>query len=116
MIAHFAGLFTGLFSVLGFLHRHPSPFMEVIMQRLLSLSVLPMLALACGTGETRTALQGAADSKVLICHGTASATNPYVKISVSQAALETHLNGHGQHNHPNCLFDPTPATDCWCRP
>src|SRR5258706_4237097 len=85
--------------------------MEANMQRLLSLSVLPMLALACGTGETRTALQGAADSKVLICHGTASETNPYVKISVSQSAVATHLNGHGQNNHPDYeLIDA--AADC----
>ncbi|HEX9995655.1 MAG TPA: hypothetical protein VGB45_00810 [Abditibacterium sp.] len=38
------------------------------------------------------------EHKVAICHGTASAKNPYVLIIVDESAKETHLNGHGQNN------------------
>jgi hypothetical protein len=52
-----------------------------------------------------SAAQAADNEKVLICHGTASETNPYVVISVDTHALIGHFDGsgpgHGQNNHPD---------------
>ena len=66
---------------------------------------LGTLALVSG-GLTATAL-GSQDGKVLICHGTASKTNPYVLISVDSSALAGHFDGtapgHGQRNAPDFL-------------
>ncbi len=55
--------------------------------------------------------QGATGEKVLVCHGTASATNPLVLIEVSQSALNGHFDvaqdgtlvatGHGKQNAPD---------------
>jgi hypothetical protein len=54
--------------------------------------------------------QGATDEKVLVCHGTASATNSLVLVEVSQNALNGHFDvqdgvvvgaGHGQQNTPD---------------
>ena len=59
----------------------------------------------CGIGATAAQAGG---GKVLICHGTASETNPYVLISVSANAADTHLGGHGQNNYP----DFSGQTDC----
>jgi hypothetical protein len=43
--------------------------------------------------------------KVTICHGTASAKNPYVMITVDESALKGHFNGtapgHGKNNYPD---------------
>lgn len=65
---------------------------------------------ACGLlaiGVVATA-QGARDEKVRICHGTASATNPYVLITVDEHALAGHFDGtapgHGPNNHPDVLL------------
>jgi hypothetical protein len=47
----------------------------------------------------------APDGKVLVCHGTASDTNPYVLVSVSENALAGHFGedppGHGKNNYPD---------------
>ena len=48
------------------------------------------------------------DHKVQVCHGTASATNPYVLITVDEHALKGHFDGvpepgHGWRNHPDLL-------------
>jgi hypothetical protein len=64
----------------------------------------------CGVGVTAAA-QAANGGKVLLCHGTASDSNPYVLISVSANAAATHLDGHGQNNHPDFLL-PDGGTDC----
>lgn len=64
------------------------------------------LALVCVVGGLMLsvgAYAGGAD-KVLVCHGTASATNPYVLITISQSAVQTHLDGHGQRNHPDMVY------------
>jgi hypothetical protein len=67
-------------------------------------------ALAIGV----TAQAGGAADKVLLCHGTASATNPYVLISVSENALHGHLDGtapgHGWRNAPDFLLQAGFAT------
>jgi hypothetical protein len=48
---------------------------------------------------------GASSGKTTICHGTASAKNPYVVITVSNNARDGHLGtdgsppGHGQNNN-----------------
>jgi ABC-type sugar transport system substrate-binding protein len=57
-----------------------------------------------GTAAIATAQAG---DKVQICHSTASATNPYVLIDVSANAADTHLNGHGQKNSTDFVFDPS---------
>jgi len=66
---------------------------------------------ACAICGVAAAAAQAGGGKVLICHGTASETNPYVLISVSVNAADTHLDGHGQNNHPDFLL-PAGATDC----
>ncbi len=73
------------------------------MKRLL----LPSLLLALGVVTTTAlfrapqALAASKEHKVAICHGTASAKNPYVLIIVDESAKATHLNGHGQNNAPD---------------
>jgi hypothetical protein len=64
----------------------------------------------CGVVAASTAY-AANDGKVLICHGTASDTNPYVLISVSANAAPTHLDGHGDDNYPDFVL-PAGWTDC----
>jgi len=68
--------------------------------------------------------QGAVDEKVLVCHGTASATNSYVLIEVSRSALNGHFDvqdgmlvatGHGKQSSPDqvSLLDGSTFTgDC----
>lgn len=56
-------------------------------------------AVLCGTFAVTAAQAGG--GKVQICHGTASATNPYVLIDVSANAASTHLDGHGAQNAPD---------------
>ena len=69
------------------------------------------LATALGALAVTVAAQGATDEKVLVCHGTASATNPLVLIEVSESALNGHFDiaadgelvatGHGKQNAPD---------------
>jgi hypothetical protein len=67
-----------------------------------------------------SAASGASEEKVLVCHGTASATNEYVLVEVSANALNGHLDladdgtvvgkGHGAKNYPDevsSIADPT---------
>jgi hypothetical protein len=65
-------------------------------------TVLGSLAVAVG------AQAGGPADEVLLCHGTASATNPYVLISVSANALQGHLDGtepgHGWRNADDVLL------------
>lgn len=57
-----------------------------------------------------SAAQAGNHDKVLICHGTASETNPYVVISVDEHALAGHFDGtapgHGPNNHPDLPVNP----------
>jgi hypothetical protein len=52
--------------------------------------------------------------EVLLCHGTTSATSPYVLISVNANALHGHLRGgepgHGWQNAPDFLLPAGFAT------
>ena len=68
------------------------------------------IAAALGALAVAVTAQGATDEKVLVCHGTASATNPLVLIEVSQSALNGHFDvqdglivgaGHGKQNAPD---------------
>jgi hypothetical protein len=73
----------------------------------------PLVASAtvlCGLAVAAGAQAGGGNGKVLICHGTASDTNPWVLISVSENAVPTHLDGHGWQNSPDFLYDSTYAT------
>jgi len=66
---------------------------------------------ALGALAVAVTAHGATDEKVLVCHGTASATNPLVLIEVSQSALNGHFDfaqdgtlvatGHGKQNAPD---------------
>lgn len=71
------------------------------------------LALVAG-GVVATA-SGSQEDKIFICHGTASDSNPYVLIRVSQSALAGHFDGtapgHGHNNAPDFLPGDD-ATDC----
>ena len=69
--------------------------------------VVPTLLLALG-GLASLALSPASRAfaaqkthKVAICHGTASAKNPYVLIIVDESAKTAHLSGHGKNNAPD---------------
>ena len=59
--------------------------------------------------------QASQGDKVALCHGTASAKNPYVLISVDEHALAGHFDGeapgHGKNNHPDFLL-PAGSDDC----
>jgi hypothetical protein len=74
---------------------------------------------ALGAAVLAAALAGPAGAepapKVLLCHGTASETNPYVLVSVSENALAGHFDGtapgHGKNNHPDFLL-PAGQTTC----
>lgn len=64
------------------------------------------------------AVAGAAQSsqeKVQLCHGTASDTNPYVRIRVSESGLAGHFDGtapgHGKNNNPDFVL-PAGASGC----
>lgn len=66
------------------------------------------LGLAAGLAVGKSAYAGDKEHKVAICHGTASAKNPYVLIIVDESALNGHLNGtapgHGKRNHPDFVL------------
>ena len=68
----------------------------------------------CSIGVT-VAAQASNAGKVLLCHGTASDSNPYVLISVSENALAGHFDGtapgHGKNNYPDFLLPPG-RSDC----
>src|SRR5207344_3014631 len=78
-----------------------------------STALLAALVLtAIGGASTASATQ---DHKVRLCHGTASATNPYVLITVDVHALKRHFDGdapgHGQNNAPDFVLADD-ASDC----
>ncbi len=65
---------------------------------------------ALGALAVAVAAQGATDEKLLVCHGTASATNTFVLIEVSQSAFNGHFDlqdgvivgaGHGKQSAPD---------------
>jgi hypothetical protein len=68
------------------------------------------IAGAVGALTVAVSAQGATDEKVLLCHGTASATHTLVLIEVSPNALNGHFDvedgvvvgaGHGTQNAPD---------------
>ena len=61
---------------------------DIFLKLGISLGVVTMLTLPF--------LVSAGDNeKVIICHMTGSETNPYVEITVSINALESHIDNHG---------------------
>ena len=73
-----------------------------------------LVVAACSVGLAVGA-QASNGDKVSLCHGTASESNPYVLIRVSENALEGHFDGtapgHGQNNHEDYVL-PEGATEC----
>ena len=65
------------------------------------------LALGIGAAHTAHAFKVKKVHKVAICHGTASAKNPYVLINVDANAINGHFDGtapgHGKNNYPDFL-------------
>jgi hypothetical protein len=80
-----------------------------IMQRRIAAAVAAFaLASAVGTGIAGAAPAG----RITICHGTASESNPYVEITVSENSFrDGHFDGvpnpsHGPNNHPDFILNP----------
>jgi hypothetical protein len=75
---------------------------------LVVVSALGALAVTVGAQAESTA------GEVALCHGTASAKNMYVLITVSENALQGHLDGsepgHGWQNFPDMVYDDTYAS------
>jgi hypothetical protein len=70
--------------------------------------LIPTFVVALGCAAIYAFTQGSRaeaaptkEHKVAICHGTASAKNPYVLIIVDESAKEAHLSGHGQNSAPD---------------
>lgn len=61
------------------------------------------LAVAAGLAYSSSVNAQQQAAKIAICHGTASAKNPYVLIIVDPSAAKAHLNGtasgHGKKNY-----------------
>jgi hypothetical protein len=76
------------------------------------LSKVTLAVAACGLFAAAVGPATSGD-KVLICHGTASDTQPWELIEVDAHALNGHFDGtepgHGGNNHPD--FFPT-GSDC----
>ena len=78
------------------------------MKRFASLSLLMAVGFSIGMGVAHKQAQAKPTShKVSLCHGTASAKNPYVLISVDESALKGHFDGtapgHGKNNYPDFI-------------
>ncbi len=73
--------------------------------------VVATLALAVGSAAFNAlapatpARAASKEHKVAICHGTASAKNPYVLIIVDESAKAAHLAGHGQNSAPDYVLN-----------
>jgi hypothetical protein len=78
------------------------------MKRIVNLSLVAVIGFSVGAGVAHNRAQaGETTHKINICHGTASAKNPYVLISVDQNAVKGHLDGtapgHGKNNYPDYI-------------
>lgn len=79
---------------------------------------------SCYTPQALNRVQNQPTQKILICHGTASQTNPYVLLSVAAQAVNGHFDGtapgHGPRNHPDIYLGHVGAFnysyDCNCNP
>jgi hypothetical protein len=78
------------------------------------IAVTAFAVAACSVALAAAATAAPGD-KVRLCHGTASDSNPYVLISVSENALGGHLDGtgpgHGKNNHPDFVLQDG-QSDC----
>jgi hypothetical protein len=83
--------------------------------RQVSRAKLAVVAFAVGSAALTVAAQASDGAKVRLCHGTASASNPYVLIEVSERALAGHFDGtapgHGPKNNPDFVLAADRA-DC----
>ncbi len=68
-------------------------------------SLVAAVGFGIGAGLALVPQAQAKSNKVAICHGTASAKNPYVLIRVDASAINGHFDGtapgHGKNNHPD---------------
>jgi hypothetical protein len=70
------------------------------------------LIVLCSVGVSIGQAAGKDDHKVLLCHATNAADNPYVLIEVDVHGAAGHLNaGHGDSTHTDFLL-PDGQSDC----
>lgn len=83
--------------------------------RRISRAKLTVVAFGFAGAALTVAAQASDGAKVRLCHGTASASNPYVLIDVSESALAGHFDGtapgHGRKNNPDFVLAADRA-DC----
>ena len=81
---------------------------SITRRSLAAASVLGALAVTVGAQAGSTA------GEVRLCHGTASAKNMYVLITVSENALQGHFDGtapgHGWRNYPDMIYNDSYTT------
>ncbi len=78
--------------------------------------LLAAAAFGVAVGVSTPAAMADPAPQITICHGTASATNPYAEITVSASSFKDgHFDGypnpsHGPNNNPD--FIPAPGATC----
>jgi hypothetical protein len=78
------------------------------MKRLITAATMAAVALTIGFTQMPRVDAQQKVTKIAICHGTASATNPYILIIVDAGAAKGHFDGtgpgHGKNNYIDFLL------------